>query len=516
LKVAKSLASLSIKAGFKKKTIDEAVTNLLYDGIERNFLSKKNINDLLRKLENSDTEQSKDYIRYFKNVQKKISLKQSLDLEQEDSNIKFLLKADINKKTKKFLLNLGDLSENDQILAKISDSDLIVISKQAHKLSSEINSQADKILFLDLYKLIDHHQDDEKLSLLNSLDKIYRIAKDNNNLATIENHSHIKEIKNILKSLDSLNQKSLNFYSRRKKHLKIQDTHSASFKKAKRDYSRYREQLLICKARTVHPDKIDNALKWKSMTYLIAIGSVVWGYNKTNGWDKEKGWEKFTLEIGINMLGTAVSNKNVLADGTSTGEKIIIKYALSFLINLLEKTIYKARFEKDLITELEDTDFFKAFVKQLTKNKELSSIFKRIEQSKDRQAEIQEILTQYNFQEDKTVINSAQSDAFFEMISVAHKYENLHHDNFIIKTGEESKDRFYYNNTYGVFSAIKSILIGLFTYNLTCQSKAIGPYLVAGNNSKNVAIFIGTLIFILDKYISTEIYYGTRQKLIKQ
>ncbi len=515
-KAIKGLTALSVKSGISKKNLNEAVTNLLYDGIERNFLSQKDIEKLLLKLEKSNDPKAKAYMNYFDDLNLKISKKRELAIDQKDSNIEYLLNSDLEIETKNFMLNLGKISGDEDILSKIQSVDLIILSKKSENLYTYLKTKKSKNLFIDLYKLIDHYSDNKKIALLSSFDHIFKYIQSNKSNDFIKTHPNIKEIENIRNTLDKLNKKSLSFYKKRKKHLKVQNKKSKNAIKAQKDYSLYREQLLTCKARTIKPDKVQRAMKWKSMTYLIAIGSVVWGYHRTEGWDKEKGWEKFILEIGMNMLSTTASNQNVLFDGTTTGEKMIIKYALTFLISLLEKTIYKERFEKDLVEELENSDFFKSFVKQLVKNKELNSIFKRVERASNRKLEIQNILSQYKFDPNKEVISSAQADAFFEMLTVAQNYESLHHDNILIKTGEESKDRFIYNNSYGALSAVKSILIGLFTYNLTCQSKAIGPYLIAGNSSKNVAIFIGTFIFMLDKFISTEIYYGGREKLIKQ
>ena len=106
-KVAKGLTTLSVKAGFNSDSINEVIANLLYDGVERNFLTNKQIGNLIKRLKKSKDKKGKDYIAYFKDLQSKISKKQKLALNQRDSNIKYLLNSDLDIKTKNLLLKKG-------------------------------------------------------------------------------------------------------------------------------------------------------------------------------------------------------------------------------------------------------------------------------------------------------------------------------------------------------------------------------------------------------------------------
>jgi len=492
------------RSKFSSKAEKFHIFSLLRSGIENNLIDERTIQYLSKKLKKLKNTTDEDF-EYFDDIYNSVK-NRSPELEQRliqknKTIAKFNISDDLREhfKTRKHFIN------------KIKNSDLILLQKVVNKYQLPISSTDDIDLLIDLFFLADHRSSTSKFSIISSIHQIFlKIQSESKNIKLT------RVQKKIFNQYKKLNVDKNNFYYSLRRWGLPED-------RARSHVNTYKSQKLMCKARTLKPAKYKSSLSnYKWLVYAMGFSSVMGGYlyselgvkNVDDAFSRES-FKKFTLELVITMLATAIGTKIVTTEKMSNTEKVIVQYLYSTIVNGVDAKAYDIGFVDKVSTDIQNPDTLKEIVNNLSKSYEISILFKRINNSKTPEKEISKILVEYNYDKNAEITDEF-IDTFQQIISLQVNYNEKYSNNFHIKTGNEALDRFYYNSAYGVFATFKSIGIGVFSYNLFCQGNILGPYFIGGANQLKTAVAFSITLMLLDKVLSTGLYYWGRKKVINQ
>ncbi len=499
-----SLESFRIwKSEVLQKDVLENLTLALTDGLEQGFISERNLKSWKNRIQESKDYNREGSLELVKKVEEQV-----LKAENIKNGINRKSKYIAKKFKNDFLVK--ESLKRESYLGKVSLMEANLIRQKGDLLSSRIKSEKDAKDFFDLVYLIHHEKDVDRLKLLNNLEDIYKVKKGDFKKKSLKSSE-------VLKKLELIDKKSKGLRSKRL------DVHG-DIQKAIKEESIYRNQKLSCKARNLRPDRLRNALdEWKWLIYGVSLATVTGTFGVMEIFDKEKEerWEKesfkvLSWELFMTALSTYIGTNVITAEGLKNFTKVLVKYSAGMLSNVIDMAGYKYFFMEQIKTKDDLNKIAEAIVKALLKNEDVRKLVERIDKSEDASLEIKNILVENNY----TEINNYSEDfidSFQKILSVKAAYEEEHHDNLIgFKSGDKSVDRLRYNSAYGVWSSIKSLVLGVFSYNLFCQGRIVGNMYIGGAQQKTLAKIITLIILALDKTGSTYLYFKGREKVINQ
>ena len=401
-----------------------------------------------------------------------------------EKNIEIIKSLELDENLKQAFLS------SQRFIELYPNERMVVLSQTIRKIHDKIKTKEDIETLIDFIKLRD--QNPFKLSTQIKLADIYLYYKGYRVPVSPDDIKFIERYKDIIKKVELFEQK---------KPMNIEAS------------KLYKDQRLTCKAKTLKDPRLDVKKNFKGLAYFFAIASTGYGYYTHDGFKKENGKSKFLFDLSMGILSTYIGNKIILNENTGVIKKIILKLLNSLGTNLIDTTLYNVFFDsssKELLPQYEI--IADKIIVELRRDSDVATIFNELEKSINPKMRLEEILQKRGWKEKPT---QELHEEVMLRLGLQKNYLDKHHQN-ILKTGSETRDRFYYNLIYSTYSSIKGVAFGLLTYRLMCQGTPVGSRLIGGSGKLKQALAIGTAIFFLDKWSSTEIYFRGRDTLIGQ